>query len=281
MNKKFAVLSIFFGVVLTLSGCGFFSRNETRPVQPPVPVVPVPVIPTPPATSTLGSTQGCELGIENATLRFHNSAQALQVSSNVPASCEEFPVLTLKFLNPPASFGTVEQVSYTGNSAGIFVPFAIAKDDQSILLRAHMGGPGAGGSSVDYGYAQIHIQPTPKESTPFTDFPIIATAKAYFYDSFGKVIYIDEGENTPVTPKPGPGNNSVIMWRDLVSGEKRVLLAEKDMSYEVVKLDEKNHTIQIKATEYRFSTTCPREGDDALSCAAKATTLRSIELPQK
>lgn len=284
MYKKFALLSLFLGIALTLSGCAWLSKNEMPPAQPPVSVTPFSPIQPTTSSDTVSpptSTQGCESDVEDMTFRFHNSAQALQVTSNAPTSCEEFPVLTLRLLNPPVSLGTIEHVSYTGNSAGLFVPFAIAKDNESILLRAHMGGPGAGGSSVDYGYAQVHLKSRMNVTTPITDFPIVATAQAYFYDTFGKIIFIEEGENTPVTPKPGPGNNSVIMFRNLVTGEKRVLLDEKDMSYEIVKLDETNNTIQIKATEYHFSNSCLRESDDALSCALKTTTLRSIELPQK
>lgn len=290
MNKKFAVLTI---VLLALILCAYvwFSQNQRDPVSPVVPVLPV----SPPASNTTSTSPSSTTPRVSATvplcsaesepvklsfvLPFYDSTQSLQVSSDGDF-CSDAVKLRLTLLNPNAFLGTIEPVSYTGNSAGIFVPFAIAKDNQSILLKAYMFSPGAGGSSVDYGYAQISLKPAPSTSS-LNDFPTLATPGAHFYDSFGKVIYIEEGENTPVTQKPGPGNNSIIMWRDLITGEKRILLEETDMSYQIVALDEKNDTFEIKATEHAFSNTCPRDSDGALFCSKKITKLRSIELPQK
>lgn len=294
MYKKFAFFSFFLGITLTLSGCALFRSNDiTVPAVPQVPVSPTPRVTTSLDTITPTSSvkisqtvPTCAAASEKVllafSLPFHNSKQSLEVTSDIPADfCDSFPTLTLMLHNPKAFFGTIEYVSYTGDSGGLFVPFAITKDDQSILLKAVMGSPGAGGGSIHYGYAEIPFKLNEQPNTPITDFPIIATSLAHFYDSFGTVIYIEEGENTPVTPKPGPGNNSVLMWRNLVTGEKRILSNEKDTSYEILELDEKKGIINFKAIQYQFSDTCLRESESALSCAKKTTTLRSFELPKK
>lgn len=201
--------------------------------------------------------------------------------------------------------GNIRPVSYTGNSGGLFVPFAITKDNNNIILNAEMGDPGAGGGDVNYGYAMIPIKPAPGPNWVIKDFFFIATRSAHFYDSFSKVVYVDEGEKTPHYSMPGPSNNGSIVFRnlnmesnkdfyataytgykrsgfktpnDVMAGGAEKILEEGNTSYKIIGLDENNKILRVKATVYSFSDNCPRE-EDALYCAEKSTVERSIPLP--
>ena len=177
------------------------------------------------------------------------------------------------------SLGDFTTVSFTGNSGAIYAPYAITKDNANIILDAWMGDPGAGGGNVDYGFAIIPLKPiAQKDRYDEKDFPYIATRSAHFYDSFGKVVYVTEGDNTPHHSIPGPSNNAQIAFRDLTTGQTKTLLEEQDTSYEIEKIDEKSGILVMQTTKYKFSSACPR-GEDSQDCAKKNTSERTITLP--
>lgn len=206
------------------------------------------------------------------SIPFHNSSKVLQMFNDHELVIYDGQNNSSVFL------GKIKEVSYTGNSGAIFIPIAITKDDNNIILDAHMGEPGAGGGSVDYGYAIIPIKPAPNINFLIDNFPSIATRSAYFYDSFGKVVYIDEGANTPHYSMPGPSNSGSIKFRNLITNDPKTILEEEDTSYEIAGLNEKSGTLNFKATKYYFSEKCPRE-EGAQYCAQTSITERSLQLP--
>jgi hypothetical protein len=157
-----------------------------------------------------------------------------------------------------------------GNWMGILLPYEIIKDDSKVILKGCMGSPGAGGSYAELGY----------EALSFSNKEInqIADLGAYFYDSFGKVVYVTEGNKTPRYSMPGPSNDAAIHFRNLVQGEDKTILEEEDTSYKITSLYEKIGVLNFEATKYTFSQECPRE-ESAMYCAEKSITNRSIKLP--
>lgn len=187
--------------------------------------------------------------------------------------------------------GDVGMISYTGNSGGLFVPFAITKDNTKIILEANMDDPGAGGGSVDYGYAMISIKPAPSKDWAINDFQPVANLSTvgfpfagdfvHFYDSYGKVVYIDEGNKSPhYDPPPYESNDGAIMFRNLATDEIKKLLEETDTSYEITELDEKNGVLKFKAIKHIYSKGCDREIPVSYSdCVKNSMTERTISLP--
>lgn len=187
------------------------------------------------------------------------------------------------------NLGNIQLISKTGNFGGLFVPFAITKDDNNIILKAHMGDPGAGGGSVDYGYAVIPVKEAMGENEIINSFLPVANWSAadfpfiggfiHFYDSYSKVVYVNESNKTPHNSAPPYlSNNGAIMFHNLVINDIKKILEEVDTSYEIISVDEKNKILKFKAIKYTFSNDCPRE-EDSLSCAKKKITERTIQLP--
>jgi hypothetical protein len=169
-------------------------------------------------------------------------------------------------------------VIHGANAGGLFMPAFVTKDDAHVILRAFMFSPGAGGGSVDYGYGLLPLQEVPVTADPVADVPRVATYQTAFYDNYGKVVFVDEGSNTPHIDKPGPSNDAALKYQDLVTGEKKTLLEEKDTSYKLFGVDDQTKKMTFEATTYRFSTSCPRQ-DNNLSCAATTKKTRTLILP--
>lgn len=211
----------------------------------------------------------------------------LSIPSHTPTSkvlrvyfkptCEE---ILLKMYHPDTKksvfIGTIKQKT-GGNSGGIFVPFAFSNNDSTILLDAWMGSPGAGGSSVDYGYAQIPVRAGDIQHPEITP-TFVATRYAFFYKDNSMVLYTDEGKNTPSTIQPGPSNHAALISRDIQTGIKTTLLKEKNTSYQILHIDEQQKEARIEKTSYIFGNTCP-EQDGNLDCANKVVTKITIPLP--
>lgn len=159
--------------------------------------------------------------------------------------------------------GVIQPESQDGNSGALYVPYAIRGDNKAIILDAWMGSPGAGGGSTNYGYALMPIRIASKSSV-VNNYILrgIATSNAVFYDHFSKVIYIDEGGKTPPCGKPGPTNDAIIYYRNLLHPSKKRILADKPNTvYSNIKVDEVNKTISFVATSY-FNLpydTCPKD----------------------
>lgn len=202
------------------------------------------------------------------SIPFHNSNKILRVYLHLE---DEIVRLVVYDKNQKVS-NLVKDVAVENGSnyRGIFLPYEMVKDDGKIILRACMGRPGAGGGSVDLGYDVLSFENK--------QLSWIAGAGAYFYDSFGKIVYVTEGNKTPHYSNPGPSNNAVIYFKNLEQGEERIFFEEQDTSYEITRLDEKLGRLYFKETKYFFSEQCPRK-DDSLHCAKKTTTERFVELP--
>ncbi len=166
-------------------------------------------------------------------------------------------------------------VEARSNAGGLFVPLAFTRDDKNIILDAWMGSPGAGGGTIDLGYAIIPrstVNGTSKDKEP------LAPRSALFYDSFGKMVYLDRSTKLPQYSQPGPtSNDGRIIRRDLVTLNTHPLLEEADTTYQLVDIDEKRSTLHIKATRHQFSTACPR-AEDGLICSIKITRERTLPL---
>jgi len=220
------------------------------------------------------------------SIPFHNSNKILRVYLGCLSGQEnvclnwEVRLVTYDPQNNSNEFlGKIHDVSMTGNSGALYLPYALTKDDSKVILDAWMGSPGAGGGDVDYGYAAIPVKQAPNNDYVISDFPQIATRSAIFYDSFGKVVYVDEGNNTPHYSMPGPSNDGAIVFQNLVGNVPlQKILEETDTSYSLIRLDEKKGILSVNVTKYQFSTKCPRE-EDGQFCAGKTVTVRSIMVP--
>ncbi len=198
-------------------------------------------------------------------------------------TCSDEELLILEDIkNPQASvLGTLKTESRTGNSGGIFVPMAFTKDDRRIILRSWMGDSAAGGGSVDYGYEIMAREGSTDKRTP------LAPGKSeyfsgitLFYDTFGKAVFTRKSDKLPPPDEPGINyNTGVIVVKDLVILREQKVLEERDTTFELVRADEQNHMLTIRAIKHRFSPDCPREQEGALSCSAKTVTERKIPLP--
>lgn len=154
--------------------------------------------------------------------------------------------------NTSTYLGVMNPESQTGNSGALYIPYALRGDNKAITLDAWMGDPGAGGGSTDYGYALMPILLASK-STVINHSIVrgIATRNAVFYDHFNKVIYIDEGGKTAACAKPGPTNDAVIFYRNLLHPTKKRILAEQpNTTYSHINVDEVNKTVSFIATRY-------------------------------
>lgn len=164
--------------------------------------------------------------------------------------------------NSSIYLGVIQPESQDGNSGALYVPYAIRGDNKAIILDAWMGSPGAGGGSTDYAYALMPIRIASK-NTAINSYILrgIATRKAVFYDHFSKVIYIDEGGKTAACGKPGPTNDAIIYYRNLLyPTKKRILAEEPNTVYSNINIDEVNKKISFVATNY-FNLpqdTCPQ-----------------------
>ncbi|MDD4409568.1 MAG: hypothetical protein PHW52_02830 [Candidatus Pacebacteria bacterium] len=220
------------------------------------------------------------------TILFNTSKDELRVYSKCANQedepCEDGIILTR--YNPSSGLnnimGAVKFVSKTGNSGGLYYPIAITKDDRKIVFDAEMGSPGAGGSEIDYGFGIADI------SNGRADFIIsveqIATYGAIFFDGYSKVVYVDEGKNTPVFMKPGPINNGKIVSGDLINGTEKVVLSESYTSYDMDNV--KGNVLAFKATKYVVPKDCSAVNGDGEwidlipECVIKEVSDRSIDL---
>jgi hypothetical protein len=231
------------------------------------------------------------------SIPFHNGGKILRVYSEKPCSLdsESEDEFGLKFLgicdnhevhlayyDPARSvstyLGVITPVSYSGNSGGIFMPFAITKDDHNIILDAWMGDAGAGGGAQDYGYGMISVEEG-GEGMVTSDYARIATRQAFFYDNYGKVVYLDNSDKMPQYPQPGPRHNSgALFYRDLVTNEPRIIWEEENTTFDLLAIDVVAKKVILIATKYEFTETCPKS-EDGYYCAKKTTTARTIPLP--
>lgn len=310
-KDKLFVIKIIFVVIVLLSLITIISAivysvlvKKSTPVtaiSTPQPTINPSSEPTATPTLTLKPTINPTstpdvAGLSNYSISFHGSAKVLRIYG-VSSDLKDLDVwgdqLSLYVIDNKSSvfLGNLNSVSYTGNSGGLFVPLAITKDDSNIILEAHMGDPGAGGGSINYGYVMIPIKPAPdgewadKDFTPIAnwsgvDFPFGGDF-VNFYDSYGKVVYVDEGSKDPhYDAPPYRSNDGAIVFRNLVTGEVKKLVEETDTSYEITKVDEKNKVLKFKATKTIYPTGCDREDPTSpSSCGNNSTTERLIPLP--
>ena len=228
------------------------------------------------------------------SIPFHNIGKILRVYSVKPcsfdpsASYQNFDCIYdngevhLTSFDPARSrstyLGAIQRASYSGNSGGIFMPFALTKDDHNIILDAWMGSPGAGGGMQDYGYAMIPVKEA-SESTVYSDFAQIATRESFFYDNFGKVVYLGNSDKMPQYQQPGPRyNNGALYFRNLITNKVSTILEEENTTFDLVAIDIRVKRIILIATKYLFTDGCPKD-DVGYYCAEKIMTIRTISLP--
>lgn len=209
----------------------------------------------------------------------HRCNAALRVFLRCPKpdeaeSCSEMLVLEDPTPAPARLLGELQEEHRTGNSGGIFVPIAFTRDDTHIVLKAWMGSPGAGGGLVNYGY---EIMPRDQGTSNHT---ALAPVGAVFYDEFGKAVYTEDSKKLPTYTQPGPrSNDGLIVVKNLSTLKVSSVLEEPDTTFEILKADEKNHKLIIRATKHAFSASCPRDAEDSLFCSNKTVHERQIPLP--
>lgn len=182
----------------------------------------------------------------------------------------------MRFIKYSLSSGSSELVgdivSETGaNWGGIYMPFAISKDDSHIIFKAQMGPPGAGGGSATLGYASLSLASPKYDDCGYLN-PEEIAEHVYFYDNFSKAIFYTEASNVPKSEKPGPDYNSSIRFDNIITGETKTLLEEPNTIYENTNVDEKSGVVNFKSCpwqEYRFE--CPSSDT--------AVQERSLNLP--
>jgi hypothetical protein len=172
--------------------------------------------------------------------------------------------------------GDVDQVR-GGNSSGLFVPFAFARGDQWLLLRAWMFSPGAGGGAVDYGVGVIARKT--RQGEPPIEVRPLPVRDPSFYADFGCAIGLGASDRTPTYSQPGfPSNNGgALVAVDLTTLQPRTLLEERDTTYAVKRLDEKAGTLDVEVTRHGFGKDCPRE-EGSLGCSSASASHRTVPL---
>lgn len=195
-------------------------------------------------------------------------------------SCESWTervVLEPVDRGPAHVVGNVEPIMGS-NAGGLFVPFAFARGDRWILLRAWMFPPGAAGGAVDYGVGVI-ARAMRSENAPIDTQPLPARAPR-FYANLGCAIGLTESDKTPSFMQPGfPSNNGgALVVISLETRKVRTLLEERDTTYSVDRLDENAGTLDVTVTRHTFGKDCPRE-EGALSCSASTSSKRRLALP--
>lgn len=165
-----------------------------------------------------------------------------------------------------------------GNYGGIFMPQAITPDGKSIILRAWMGSPGAGGSQIDFGYSTINATPYDHllESAAL---PRLASKYAIFYDEWSKVISLEEGKNAPDWSQPGRSpNQAKIVYRNLLTGEMKTVAAEAETTYEFADFDAAGKKLEVQSQKHAYGSDCP-PAQITLDCSTVSATNASIDLP--
>ncbi len=158
----------------------------------------------------------------------------------------------------------------------IDMPFAWSKDDRWLIVKDVILGLGAGGSATRPAYRTLDIA---KGDNVNEQKPVfLATDSADFYDTFGKVIYLDQGDKSVKYIQPGPPNNSKVVYKNILGGQTKVLLEDPDTEYELTGIDSEKKVETYQATKYTFDDKCPR-ADGNQDCAKKETTDGEIELP--
>jgi len=206
----------------------------------------------------------------------HQCDAVLRIYLSCPANqgCSELLILEDAAKPQTRVLGKLEEESRTGNSSGIFVPVAFTKDGRNIILKAWMGSPGAGGGQVNYGYETM-----PRDGGS-SQRNTLAPNGAVFYSDFGMVAYTKDSKKLPAFTQPGPqSNDGLLVVKDLATMKERPVLEELDTTFTILRADEKNHTLTIRATQHAFSASCPRDQEDSLLCSKKTTRERQIPLP--
>jgi hypothetical protein len=222
------------------------------------------------------------------SIPFHNAKSVLRVYANVicpvtlnqSGDCLGDDLVIVKY-DPVAKISmkiaTIASF-HGGNYGGIFVPLALTKDDKNIVLKAWMGSPGAGGGAVDLGYSKILLT-AKAETFAGETLPHLASAAAVFYDSYGKVVSLEESNRTFDWSQPGRNpNQGAVIYRDLVSGEAKTLADGADTSYEIRGFDEQERVLSLQLIRYSFDAECPR-ADKTLNCANRTATNIAIRVP--
>lgn len=222
------------------------------------------------------------------SIPFHRGGEVLRVYSAVTCSlalrpgadCISDDVIVVRF-NPQAKssqrIATINAF-HGANYGGVYVPLALTADDKNIILRAWMSSPGAGGSSIDLGYSKI---PTMTDSASYAteSLPRLASALAIFYDSYDKVVSLEESSKAFDWSQPGRNpNQGIIAYRNLVSGETKELADGTDMTYEIRSFSETDRTLAIQQIRYEFGVDCPRT-EKMLDCAKPSATNYVIRVP--
>nr|MBN2278746.1 hypothetical protein [candidate division Zixibacteria bacterium] len=170
------------------------------------------------------------------------------------------------------------RMKHGSNHGGIFMPLALTGDNRHIVLQAWMGSPAAGGGRWDYGYAMMPIKEVADDTT-CPEISVIATPGAQFYDNYSRVVYLDNSGNMPQYAQPGPLHNSgALFFRDLIADTSSIILEEENTNYQLDRIDTVKQIINLTATLYEFSDTCPKN-EVGYSCARTTTSARSIPLP--
>ena len=178
---------------------------------------------------------------------------------------EDFLIIAL---DPVTKRGTLiahsGAVSYTGNSGAVWMPVAIRKDGKAVIMRAIMASPGAGGSSVDYGFAQLAIAPTTgnaklwvKGIAQGSEIPGVPV----FYDGYTKALSsVPAGEPEECPPCFFASSDLIAM--DLLDGTKKtVSTGQKNTSYRPVSVDAGKGSVSVEVISYTSPAGCT-----SLSC---------------
>ncbi|MEM0232295.1 MAG: hypothetical protein QXG78_04235 [Candidatus Methanomethyliaceae archaeon] len=134
------------------------------------------------------------------------------------------------------------------NSQGIFIPIAILKDNNNIILRAHMGDPGAGDGCAYYGYSFLPLSNLSQYQDESGYLLLIRIEREiFFYDGYSKALYYSEEYYLQSIDNWYYFHTSAINFIDIPSRKTKKLLMESDTIYEIIKIDEESKIVTFKS----------------------------------
>ncbi|MEM5810068.1 MAG: hypothetical protein QW156_04240 [Candidatus Aenigmatarchaeota archaeon] len=170
---------------------------------------------------------------------------------------------------------------FKANSQGIFIPIAISKDDNNIILEAHMGHPGLGGGCTYYGYSFLPLSNLSQHQDKCGYLlPIRIEREAFFYDGYSKALYYSEEYYLDSIDDWYYFHPSAINFIDITSRKTKKLLMEPDTIYEIIKIDEESKTVTFKSCKLGDNPDRLRSGC-TFSCpdSDPTTKVRTMNLP--